>query len=153
MKTISRSYLKKATIDKKVLIDTNIIIYLTDSVQPYDDLSRILFELIEQGEIQGIFSIISIAEVIQGPLRRGYKSNAMQVKDYLLNFPNTLSQEITLDVLSKVGSDDRVDWSKLRASDALIIASGLLNDVDIFMSNDQHFKKAIPSEMIISFEK
>lgn len=153
MKPISRSYLKKAIADKKVLIDTNIIIYLTDSVQPYEDLSRILFELIEQGEIQAVFSIVSIAEVMQGPLRHGYKPNAMQVRDYLLNFPNALSQEITFDVLSKVGSDDRVDWSKLRTSDALIIASGLLNEVDIFISNDQHFQKAIPSEMTLAFDK
>ncbi len=153
MKTITRSFLKKATINKKVLVDTNIIIYLTDSVQPYEDLSRILFELIEQGEIQAIFSVVSIAEIMQGPLRQGYESNAMQVKDYLLNFPNTLSQEITLDVLNKVGSDDRVDWTKLRTSDSLIIASGLLNDVDLFISNDQHFNKAISSELIISFEK
>ena len=153
MKTITQSFLKKATINKKVLIDTNIIIYLTDSVQPYKDLSRTLFELIEQGEIQAVFSIVSIAEVMQGPLRHGYESNAIQVKDYLLNFPNTLSQEITLDVLNRIGSDDRVDWTKLRTSDSLIIASGLLNDVDLFISNDQHFNKAISSQLIISFEK
>ncbi|MBU2644854.1 type II toxin-antitoxin system VapC family toxin [bacterium] len=153
MKTISRSYLKKTTTGTKVLIDTNIIIYLTDSIQPYEGLSRLLFELIEQGDIQAVFSMVTIAEVMQGPLRQGYRSNAMQVKDYLLNFPNTLSQEITLDVLSKIGTDNRVDWSKLRTSDALIIASGLFNDVDIFISNDYHFKQAIPNELIISFEK
>lgn len=151
MKTISKAYLKKATFQKKVLIDTNIIIYLTDSVQPFENLSKALFEWVEQGDIQAVFSLVTIAEVMQGPLKSGYESNAMQVRDYLLNFPNSSSQEITLDVLNRVGTDNRVDWSKLRTSDALIIASGLLHNVDLIVSNDQHFKKALADDLIVSF--
>ena len=38
MRTISVSYLEKAILGKKLLIDTNVIIYLTDTVAPYDVL-------------------------------------------------------------------------------------------------------------------
>lgn len=150
---ISVSALKKATLGKKVLIDSNIIIYLTDMVQPFEPLSRLLFEIIERGDAFAILSIISVMEVMQGPLRKGYSQNAFEVKDYLLNFPNTLCQEITLDVLDKVGRDNRIDWSGLRIADSLIIASGLLNEVDLFISNDKHFKKALSQSLFLSIEK
>ena len=60
MRTISVSYLEKAVIGKKVLIDTNVIIYLTDKVAPYDILSRRLFEMIENGDVAAVISIISV---------------------------------------------------------------------------------------------
>ena len=46
-----------------------IIIYLTDRVQPYEKLSGLLFSLIEEGNAEGVVSMISVAEVMQGPLR------------------------------------------------------------------------------------
>ena len=40
---ISLKKLKNTVCGKKVLIDSNIILYLTDTIQPYDALSRELF--------------------------------------------------------------------------------------------------------------
>jgi uncharacterized protein (AIM24 family) len=50
MKLISQTTLAKNVRGKNILIDTNIIVYLTDDIQPYATLSRRLFELIESGE-------------------------------------------------------------------------------------------------------
>ena len=94
MRTISVSYLEKAILGKKVLIDTNVIIYLTDKVAPYDVLSRRLFEMIENGDVTAVISIISVGEVMQGPLRRGFDQAAVEVKDYLFNFPNLFCEEL-----------------------------------------------------------
>ena len=44
---ITVSNLEKKVLGKDVLIDTNIVIYLTDTVSPYDVLSRRLFEMVE----------------------------------------------------------------------------------------------------------
>jgi len=148
---ISQNDLENAVSGKKLLIDTNIIIYLTEGVEPYADLSRILFELVENGQATALFSIISIAEVMQGPLRRGLVKNAMEVKEYLLNFPNASCQEINGEVLDQIGRGGRIKWSKLRMVDSLIIASGLINEVELFISNDTHFLEAIPEKWIISF--
>jgi predicted nucleic acid-binding protein len=153
MRTISLSYLEKEISRKKVLIDTNIIIYLTDKVAPYDVLSRRIFEMIENGDVKAVISIISVGEVIQGPLRRGLDQAAVEVKDYLLNFPNLYCEELTLPILDIIGKDQRISWSKLRTVDSLIIASALRNNVDKIISNDNHFKQAIPKELLILFEK
>ncbi len=152
MSLITPEKLKKAVSGRQILVDTNIIIYLTDSISPYDSLSRMLFELIEKGDVSAIFSAISVAEVMQCPLKKGLNQNAMDVKNYLMNFPNSICQEINTDVMDIYGTDTRIDWSKLRTVDALIIASGLINNVDLIVSNDRHFQKAIFKKMILSFE-
>ena len=153
MRTISVSYLEKAILGKKVLIDTNVIIYLTDKVAPYDVLSRRLFEMIENGDLTAVISIISVGELMQGPLRRGFYQAAVEVKDYLLNFPNLFCEELTLPILDIIGEDQRISWSKVRTVDSLIIASALKNNVNKIISNDNHFKQALPKELLISFGK
>ena len=151
MKTITTSVLKKKIKGKKILIDTNIIIYLTDRVQPFEPFSKLLFEMIERGDTTASLSIISVAEVMQGPLKKGFHQNAEDVKNYLINFPNIFCQEITTDVLEHIGRNNLIEWSKLRTIDSLIIASGLEQDVELFVSNDDHFKRAIPRNLMLSF--
>lgn len=148
---ISASEIYRKISGKRVLIDTNIIIYLTDCIDPFDGLSRQIFDMVESGETEAVFSILSIGEVMQGPIRKLRPRIAMDVKEYLTNFPNSRCQEITYDVLDRVGMDVRIAWEKLRTADSLIIASGLSNQVDLFISNDLHFSKAIPSDLLISF--
>ncbi len=142
---------EKAISGKTVLIDSNIIIYLTDSVSPYVALSRRLFEMIEIGEVSALISIISVGEVMQGPLKKGLDQTALEVKDYLLNFPNLFCEPITNKVLDIIGNDNRIQWSKLRTVDSLIIASALKNKVNKIISNDNHFKQALPKELLLSF--
>ena len=142
---------EKAISGKTVLIDSNVIIYLTDSVSPYVALSRRLFEMIEFGEVSALVSIISVGEVMQGPLKKGLNQTALAVKDYLLNFPNLFCEPITNKVLDIIGNDNRIQWSKLRTVDSLIIASALKNKVDKIISNDNHFKQALPKELLLSF--
>ena len=151
MRIHSPSALKKALCGKRILVDTNIIIYLTDGVQPFFDLSRQLFQMIEKGDISAVFSIVSIAEVTQGPLRRGLVQNALEAKTYLLNFPNSTCQDVTAEVIDKIGKDQRVEWAKLRTIDALIVSSGLVNNVEQMVSNDAHFQSALPENLLLSF--
>ena len=148
---ISVTDFEKALSGKTALIDSNIIIYLTDSVSPYAALSRRLFEMIEFGEVSALISIISVGEVMQGPLKKGLDQTALAVKDYLLNFPNLFCEPMTNKVLDIIGNDNRIQWSKLRTVDSFIIASGLKNRVDKIISNDQHFKQALPRELLLSF--
>ena len=149
---ISASRLKKTVAGRKVLIDSNIIIYLTDSVNPYQTLAKLLFQMVEAGDAAAVISILSVAEVMQGPINQNQPALALEVKDYLVNFPNCRCQEITVDVLERVGSDRTIEWKGLRTVDSLIIASGLVNGADHFISNDQHFKKSIPKPMMLSFD-
>lgn len=148
---ISVAALKKAVRNRKVLIDSNIIIYLTDMIQPFAPIAQQLFKMVEGGDTEAVISILSVSEVMQGPLRNGDKHITREVRDYLTNFPNCHIQDITFSVLEEIGRDENVAWSRLRTIDSLIIASGLINDVDLFISNDRHFKKSLPRQMSFSF--
>jgi len=150
MRIHSPSALKKVLSGKRVLVDSNIIIYLTDAVQPFAAASRLIFQLIENGDLFAVFSILSIAEVMQGPLRRGLIQNALDAKTYLLNFPNSTCQAVTTQVIEELGKDQRIEWKKLRTIDALIIASGLVNEVDLIVSNDTHFQSALREDIVVS---
>jgi predicted nucleic acid-binding protein len=150
MRIRSPSTLRKTLSGKRVLVDSNIIIYLTDEVQPFAPVSRLIFQLIEKGDLFAIFSILSVAEVMQGPLRRGLTQNAMDAKTYLLNFPNTTCQAITTQVIDEIGKDQRIEWKRLRTIDALIIASGLVHGVELIVSNDSHFQAALPEDLVVS---
>jgi len=110
----------------------------------------LIFQLIENGDLFAVFSILSIAEVMQGPLRRGLIQNALDAKTYLLNFPNSTCQAITTQVIEELGKDQRIEWKKLRTIDALIIASGLVNEVDLIVSNDTHFQSALREDIVVS---
>jgi len=151
-KLLRISDLKDLILNKKVLIDTNVIIYLTDKIQPYEELSKLIFSLIEEGRAEGIISMVSVAEVMQGPLKMGMKEVALKVREYLLNFPHILFQEVDKEVLSYIGTDKRVDWSSLRVMDSLIIASGLKANVERIISNDLRFRKAVAKDLLISFD-
>jgi predicted nucleic acid-binding protein len=149
---ITEADLMKAIRGRKLLIDSNIVIYLTDLVEPYQNLAKQLFAMVEGGEAAAVISILTVGEVMQGPIRQGEHAIALAVKDYLINFPNMVCQEITLDVLDRIGKNEGIGWKGLRIVDSLIIASGLANRVDLFVSNDRHFKKAIPESMLLSFD-
>ena len=149
---ISEAQLRKRVAGRNVLIDSNIIIYLTDSVDPYRNLAKDLFAMVEAGDATAVISILSVGEVMQGPIRQGEYDLAMSVKEYLINFPNCQCQEITGTVLDRVGSDERIAWDSLRVVDSLIIASGLVCGANLFISNDKHFRKAIPDAMVLTLD-
>lgn len=109
--------------------------------------------MVEAGDAEAVISILSVGEVMQGPLLSNRNDLALELKDYLINFPNCHCQEITLDVLDRVGIDEKIKWIGLRTVDSLIVASGLVNGVDLFVSNDRHFQKALPRKMILSFDR
>jgi len=144
--------IRKTLAGKRVLIDTNIIIYLIDGTPPYATLARQLFVMIEKGEILAVFSILSIAEVMNGLIRKGDPRTAGEVRTFLLNFPNVECQDISPAVLAKIGNDPRIQWVRLRTVDSLIIASGLVKGVQRILSQDAHFRSAISSELFFSLD-
>lgn len=148
----SSAWLEKHLSGRRVLIDTNIIIYLTDQVQPYADLARGVFQSLEAGRFSAVISLVSVAEIVCGPLRKGLRESAFRARDYLLNFPNVECRPVDKAVISAVGLDARVKWDRLRAADALIVASGLTEGVDRFLSNDLRWRGALAGELLLTLD-
>lgn len=79
---IGEKTLEKAVAGKRILIDSNIIIYLTDSILPFAKLSRRLFGMVERGTAEAVFSILSVAEVMRGLIKNGKMALSAEVHDY-----------------------------------------------------------------------
>lgn len=142
---IDHQKLKKRLWGQTVLIDTNIIIYLVEETSPYADLARFVMRNLEEGQFSGDLSLISVAEVMQGPLRKEQPGLAQEVKSYLLTFPNITCQGVDERVLDLMGRDSRVSWKNLRTIDSLIVSCGLVRNATAILSNDLRWKRAIPS--------
>ncbi|MEA1866860.1 MAG: PIN domain-containing protein [Thermodesulfobacteriota bacterium] len=146
---IDHQKLKKRLWDQTVLIDTNIIIYLLEETPPYADLARFVMRNLEDGRFFGVLSLISVVEVMQGPLRKEQPGLAQDVKSYLLTFPNIKCQGIDERVLDLIGRDSRVSWKNLRTIDSLIVSCGLVRNATAVLSNDLRWKRAISSDFIV----
>ena len=149
---IDHRTLKKRLWGQTVLIDTNIIIYLVEEIPPYADLARFVMRNLEEGRFSGVLSLISVAEVMQGPLRKEQPGLAQEVKSYLLTFPNITCQGIDERVLDLMGRDSRVSWKNLRTIDSLIVSCGLVRNATAILSNDLRWKRAISSDFMVSFD-
>lgn len=123
-----------------VLIDTNIILNAKNSSEPYSTYSLQVLDAVEDGLIEGIISVISIAELCAGY----YSQEDIEGKEELL--AHLVSSKgfvvVNLDLkIADVAARIRADTG-IRLPDAIIIATGLAKDVRYLVTNDKELKKA-----------
>lgn len=123
-----------------VLIDTNIILNAKNSSEPYSTYSLQVLDAVEDGLIEGIISVISIAELCAGY----YSQEDIKGKEELL--AHLVSSKgfvvVNLDLkIADVAARIRADTG-IRLPDAIIIATGLAKDVRYLVTNDKELKKA-----------
>lgn len=153
MSVLTRAQAQARLFGRSVLIDTNVVVYLTENVATYGPLADFVFRSLEEGRFTAVLSAVTIAEVMMGPLRSGRPDLARRVERYLLAFPNTTCQAVDSRVLAALGADSRVRWERLRAVDALILASGLAAGADLVLSNDQRWRGALGTDLLVTFDQ
>ena len=138
---------------RKVLIDTNVIIYLVEDVPGYGNLAQHVFHSLEAGGFEGVVSAITLGELMMGPLRAGRSDVARNLRDWLGAFPNLECRPVDERVLAHLGKDPSVRWERLRATDALIVAAGLAAGAELFLSNDLAWRNALSPEVLVALER
>ncbi len=138
---------------RKVLIDTNVIIYLVEDVPGYGSLAQHVFQSLEDGRFKGVISTVTLGEVMMGPLRAGRADLARNLRDRLTGFPNLECCPVDGRVLARLGGDPLVRWERLRAADALILAGGLAAGAELFLSNDLTWRNAVSRHVLVTLER
>ena len=124
----------------KITIDTNIFINVKEEEEPFFQYSAKILDAIEDGQLKGVISIITIAELCVGY----YNVNKPNEKDEYIS--NLYSQDnyiivnlerIIADQSAKIRSE-----TNLRLPDCIIVAASLHNKVSFLISNDGRFKRA-----------
>ncbi len=123
----------------KVGIDTAPIIYFVEAHPTYDSIVSGVFRQIAQGEIRGVTSVITLAEVLIHPLRRNAIDLHQRYRKLLLHSANFETISITSDV-AELGAMLRARYN-IRLPDALQLAAAISMDCHFFLTNDKRLAK------------
>ena len=124
----------------KITIDTNIFINVKEEEEPFFKYSSKILDAIEDGQLKGVISIITIAELCVGY----YIVNKPKEKDEYIsklysqdNFIIVNLDRVLADQSAKIRSE-----TNLRLPDSIIVAVSLLEKVSFLISNDERFNRA-----------
>ena len=130
----------------KITLDTNILIYFLEGIEPQASKVEKLLESFMKTEDDGIISTVSVAEVLTGFYTAGDLKKAVKVKKRLndLTLNSFKIVPVTFEIADLAASLRAKRGGKL--PDALIVATALNQTSDIVYSQDkdlQRFNKDI----------
>jgi predicted nucleic acid-binding protein len=128
------AFVKEISVHHNVMMDTNAIIYFLDGTPNLIDLMMALFEMVERGQLKVTLSVINEAELLVKPYQENNSAAREAINFFLEEFPNLnvvpLNREISQQA-AKIRAE-----SGLRMPDAIILATAISNQCDLFLGND-----------------
>lgn len=122
-----------------VLLDTSVLIYYLEGIEPYNILAKEIFQDVVDENIRGFLSVISITEFVAKPLVTEHAIDIEDFKQFLASLPIQVL-EINYETAERAGKL-RSQYPSVPTPDALIVATALENDCDVFVTNDKRLKK------------
>ena len=120
---------------RKVALDTNAVVYILDTVQPYSELLRHLLGLMERGLMAASVSTIVEAEVLVKPLRDRDRRATEMAQLFFRETPNLRVQVIDR-TISAAAASIRAN-TRLTLPDAIIAATAVADRCDAIIGNDR----------------
>jgi predicted nucleic acid-binding protein len=118
-------------------LDTMVFSYHLASHPRYAPLTRVVLEAIESGEVAGLITTVTLAEVLTVPAQAGDRRAMQDYELYLTHFPNL--RLVVLDAaLARETALVRA-VSKLRVPDAVQVAAARLAGADGIVTNDRRW--------------
>lgn len=133
------AFLNKIAGFRRLLLDTNAIIYFLQGISPYDAILNPLFGLFEQRDVEAVISVITEAELLVGPLKKDNKEALTMVKLFLNDFPGLKVIPISRQI-GQMAAGIRAR-TNLRLPDALIIATAKTAGCGAIIANDLAWSK------------
>jgi len=123
---------------KKVGLDTSILIYHLEDIEPYTDLTEVTFSAIAEGLPRAILSMISVTELLVQPFARGEEDRITIFEQFILSLPNTDLVPPTY-TIAKEAARLRAKYA-IRTPDALLISTALSEKAEAFLTNDSRLR-------------
>jgi predicted nucleic acid-binding protein len=124
----------------KICLDTNILIYFLEGIEPQASQTEKILSSFMKSENAGVISTVSVAEVLTGFYMED-KTKAVVVKKLLNDL--TLNSFKIVPVSFEI-ADLAANLKAKRGGnlpDALIVATALNQEVDLFYSQDKDLKR------------
>ena len=122
-------------------IDTVAFIYHLEENQRYLPFTNVLFEMVENGTIKGVTSVVTMMEILVKPKQ---EKNEQAIEEYrftLQTFPNLKIKPIDFGIAEKA-AELRAVYG-LKPPNALQIAASLDESAKAFVTNDEKLKLGI----------
>jgi predicted nucleic acid-binding protein len=130
-----------------VAFDTAPLIYYIEENPVHLLLVDELFDTIDSGASRGITSVLTLQEVLIKPLRVGRQDIADQYRDVLKSSTNITLANIDESVCERAAKL-RAKYTWLRTPDALQIASAVLHNAEVIVTNDDKWKRLTEIQIV-----
>ena len=140
MRSIIEELIKK----KKVMIDTNIVIYFLEGNEIFGNISKDVFSIVEKGKAKGFISVVTAAEILVKPMK--LRTNLLI--DRITRFLNTFPNLSLVDIDKTIAMEAAKIRSKtgLKMPDALIISSAIVTGCAMVGADNQWDNKDLGVE-------
>jgi predicted nucleic acid-binding protein len=125
---------------ERILLDSSTLIAFHERLERAHPLARQLLERIANATdpLHGYCSVISASEILVRPIRASDAAyRAMYL--FLTEYPNL--NLIPVDLVISIEAATVRSMTGVRLPDALIVATGLLSNCEVIVSNDERWKR------------
>lgn len=124
--------------ESRILLDSSALIAYLNGGEPASEVAELLIDsFVRSARNTAVVSMVSVLEVLVRPLRRS-QTAYHHVHDFLTKFPNLRLQPIDMAVAQEAASVRATQG--LKTPDALVVASGLVAQVERVVTNDERWK-------------
>jgi len=122
-----------------VYLDANVFIYSIERIDPYRSMLDTLWLTVSTGQVTVVTSELTLLEVLVKPLKVGDATTATLFRTVLKHTPDVQMLPITQSVL-EAAANLRATLG-LKTPDAIHVATALLNNSMLFVTNDSTFRR------------
>jgi len=131
----------------RLAFDTAPIIYFIEANPKYVSLINEIFNRVDAGLIQGVTSVITLAEVLVHPISRGQSELGENYRELLQQSGNFHTAPITV-TIAEAAASIRATYG-LRLADAMQIATAIESDCEAFVCNDRAMRRVRELRVLI----
>ena len=128
-------------------VDSAVFIHHLEDHPRYTPLTEVIFAALEKGTNRGITSYLTLMELLTKPKAEGFTQAVRDYEYYLTTFPNLTFFEMDLEVARRA-SDLRAA-QRIKAPDAIQIATAFLHSATGFLTNDKVFERIKDIDILI----
>jgi predicted nucleic acid-binding protein len=130
----------------RIGLDTMSVIYYVEANPTYLPLMDVIFDRIDEGNIAGVASTITLLEVLVQPLRRGTSDIADQYRDLLTDSANFEILPLT-EAVAETAADLRARYN-LRTADSVVAATAIQAGCQALVTNDDRLPRVTELRII-----
>ena len=132
---------------KKVGLDSSILIYHLEDLEPYANLTENIFAAVAEGFLSAALSTVSVTELLVQPFAAGQQDRIAAFERFLFSLPNTELKSPDYPI-AREAARLRSKY-KLRTPDALLLATSIDEKADAFITNDGRLRTLKAEGLVI----